>query len=65
VLREACRQWRDLAGVRASRRCALPSMWRRCSFDAGDLFEVVRGALQASELDPRFLEIELTGKAPS
>jgi diguanylate cyclase (GGDEF)-like protein len=62
VLREACRQ------------CAV---WQRAGqlplrvavnvaaaqFRRGDLLEVVRGALQESQLDPRFLEIELTESA--
>ncbi len=62
VLREACRQcteWRH-AG-RLSLRVAVnvaASQFRR-----GDLLELVRGALQESQLDPRFLEIELTESA--
>jgi diguanylate cyclase (GGDEF)-like protein len=62
VLREACRQcavWQRAGQppLRVAVNVAA-SQFRR-----GDLFEVVRGALQASQLDPRFLEIELTESA--
>ena len=59
VLREACRQcavWQR-AGV-PSLRIAVnvaASQFRR-----GDLLEQVRSALEQAQLDPRFLEIELT-----
>jgi diguanylate cyclase (GGDEF)-like protein len=62
VLREACRQcavWQDAGQLPL--RVAVnvsPSQFRR-----GDLLEVVRSALQKSQLDPRFLEIELTESA--
>ncbi len=62
VLREACRQgtaWRH-AG-QPSLRLAVnvaASQFRR-----GDLLELVRNALQEAQLDPRFLEIELTESA--
>jgi EAL domain-containing protein (putative c-di-GMP-specific phosphodiesterase class I) len=62
VLREACRQcavW-QCAGqppLRVAVNVAA-SQFRR-----GDLLAVVRGALQTSHLDPRFLEIELTESA--
>jgi diguanylate cyclase (GGDEF)-like protein len=62
VLREACRQCAIWQGAgQPPLRVAVnvaASQFRR-----GDLFEVVRGALQASQLDPRFLEIELTESA--
>ena len=59
VLREACRQcatW-QLAGLPPLRIAVnvAASQFRR-----GDLLEVVRGALQDAQLDPRLLEIELT-----
>jgi diguanylate cyclase (GGDEF)-like protein len=62
VLREACRQcavWQRAGQLplRVAVNVAA-SQFRR-----GDLFEVVRGALQESQLDPRFLEIELTESA--
>jgi diguanylate cyclase len=62
VLREACRQcavWQRAGQppLRVAVNVAA-SQFRR-----GDLLEVVRGALQASHLDPRFLEIELTESA--
>jgi diguanylate cyclase (GGDEF)-like protein len=62
VLREACRQcaaWQR-AGQMPLRVAVnvAASQFRR-----GDLLEVVRGALQESQLDPRFLEIELTESA--
>jgi diguanylate cyclase (GGDEF)-like protein len=62
VLREACRQcaaWQHAGQL--SLRVAVnvaASQFRR-----GDLLEVVRGALQESQLDARFLEIELTESA--
>jgi diguanylate cyclase (GGDEF)-like protein len=62
VLREACRQcavWQRAGQLplRVAVNVAA-SQFRR-----GDLFDVVRGALQESQLDPRFLEIELTESA--
>jgi diguanylate cyclase (GGDEF)-like protein len=62
VLREACRQcavWQRAGQLplRVAVNVAA-SQFRR-----GDLFEVVRGALQEAQLDPRFLEIELTESA--
>jgi diguanylate cyclase len=62
VLREACRQcavWQRAGQLplRVAVNVAA-SQFRR-----GDLLEVVRGALQESQLDPRFLEIELTESA--
>jgi len=62
VLREACRQcavWQRAGQppLRVAVNVAA-SQFRR-----GDLFEVVRGALQKAQLDPRFLEIELTESA--
>jgi diguanylate cyclase (GGDEF)-like protein len=62
VLREACRQcavWQRAGQppLRVAVNVAA-SQFRR-----GDLLEVVRGALQKSQLDPRFLEIELTESA--
>jgi diguanylate cyclase (GGDEF)-like protein len=62
VLREACRQcavWQR-AGQLPLRVAVNVSA---SQFRRGDLFEVVRGALQESQLDPRFLEIELTESA--
>jgi predicted signal transduction protein with EAL and GGDEF domain len=62
VLREACRQcaaWQRTGEL--SLRVAVnvaASQFRR-----GDLLEVVRSALQNAQLDPRFLEIELTESA--
>jgi diguanylate cyclase len=62
VLREACRQcavWQRAGQL--SLRVAVnvaASQFRR-----GDLLEVVRGALRESQLDARFLEIELTESA--
>ena len=62
VIREACRQCAVWQGAgQLPLRVAVnvsPSQFRR-----GDLFEVVRSALQQSQLDPRFLEIELTESA--
>jgi diguanylate cyclase (GGDEF)-like protein len=62
VLREACRQcaaWQRAGQLplRVAVNVAA-SQFRR-----GDLLEVVRGALQEFQLDPRFLEIELTESA--
>jgi len=62
VLREACRQcavWQRAGQppLRVAVNVAA-SQFRR-----GDLLEVVRGALHESQLDPRFLEIELTESA--
>jgi diguanylate cyclase len=62
VLREACRQcavWQRAGQppLRVAVNVAA-SQFRR-----GDLLEVVRSALQQSQLDPRFLEIELTESA--
>jgi diguanylate cyclase (GGDEF)-like protein len=62
VLREACRQcaaWQraGLAPLRVAVNVAA-SQFRR-----GDLLEVIRRALQEAQLDPRFLEIELTESA--
>ena len=62
VLREACRQcavWQHAGQppLRVAVNVAA-SQFRR-----GDLLEVVRSALQQSQLDPRFLEIELTESA--
>jgi diguanylate cyclase len=62
VLREACRQ------CAAWQRAGQPPLRvavnvAASQFRRGDLFEVVRGALQQSQLDPRFLEIELTESA--
>jgi diguanylate cyclase (GGDEF)-like protein len=62
VLGEACRQcavWQRAGQppLRVAVNVAA-SQFRR-----GDLLEVVRGALQKSQLDPRFLEIELTESA--
>ena len=62
VLREACRQcavWQRAGQppLRVAVNVAA-SQFRR-----GDLLDVVRSALQASQLDPRFLEIELTESA--
>ncbi|HMH88100.1 MAG TPA: EAL domain-containing protein [Steroidobacteraceae bacterium] len=62
VLREACRQcavWQR-AGQPPLRVAVNVSA---SQFRRGDLFEVVRNALQKSQLDPRFLEIELTESA--
>ena len=62
VLREACRQcavWQR-AGQPPLRVAVNVSA---SQFRRGDLLEVVRGALQKSQLDPRFLEIELTESA--
>ncbi len=62
VLREACRQcaaWQRAGKL--SLRVAVnvaASQFRR-----GDLLEQIRGALQEAQLDPRFLEIELTESA--
>jgi len=62
VLREACRQcaeWRrnGLPEVRIAVNVA-PAQFRR-----GDLFDIVRDALAEANLEPRFLEIELTESA--
>jgi diguanylate cyclase (GGDEF)-like protein len=62
VLREACRQcavWQRAGQppLRVAVNVAAPQ------FRRGDLLDVVRGALQKSQLDPRFLEIELTESA--
>jgi diguanylate cyclase len=62
VLREACRQcavWQRAGQppLRVAVNVAA-SQFRR-----GDLLEVVRSALQQAQLDPRFLEIELTESA--
>jgi diguanylate cyclase (GGDEF)-like protein len=59
VVREACRQcaaWQreGVPPLRVAVNVAA-SQFRR-----GDLFEVIRGALQDARLDPQFLEIELT-----
>jgi diguanylate cyclase (GGDEF)-like protein len=59
VLREACRQCTDW------QRAGLPSLRiavnvAAAQFRGGDLLEQVRNALQQAQLDPRFLEIELT-----
>jgi diguanylate cyclase len=62
VLREACRQcaaWQRAGQL--SLRVAVNVA--AAQFRRGDLLEVVRGALQESQLDPRFLEIELTESA--
>ncbi len=62
VLTEACRQcaeWqhRGLPPVRVAVNVAATQ------FRRGDLLDIVRGALAAARLDPRFLEIELTESA--
>jgi diguanylate cyclase (GGDEF)-like protein len=62
VLREACRQakqWQRQAGrpLRVAVNVS-PSQFR-----LGTLLEMVRSALKAAELEPRFLEIELTETA--
>jgi len=62
VLREACRQ------CTAWQRAGLPFMRvavnvAAAQFRRGNLFELVRNALQDAQLDPRFLEIELTESA--
>jgi len=62
VINEACRQaktWqlKSLPPLRIAVNLA-PSQFR-----LGTLFEIVRQALEASELEPRFLEIELTEAA--
>jgi len=62
VLREACRQakrWQRHAGrpLRVAVNLS-PSQFR-----LGNLLEMVRGALVAAELEPRFLEVELTETA--
>jgi diguanylate cyclase len=62
VLREACRQaklWQRQAGrpLRVAVNLS-PSQFR-----LGSLLEMVRGALVAAELEPRFLEVELTETA--
>jgi diguanylate cyclase len=62
VLREACRQcaeWQrnGLPALRVAVNVAATQ------FRRGDLLDVIRGALAAAALDPRFLEIELTESA--
>ena len=47
----------------ASARCASPSTCRRSSSARRTLLEIVRGALHAAGLEPRFLELELTESA--
>ncbi len=59
VLREACRQ------CAAWQRAGVPSLRiavnvAASQFRRGDLLEQVRSALEQAQLDPRFLEIELT-----
>ncbi|HEY6455784.1 MAG TPA: EAL domain-containing protein [Steroidobacteraceae bacterium] len=59
VLREACRQ------CAAWQRAGVPSLRiavnvAASQFRRGDLLEQVRGAIEQAQLDPRFLEIELT-----
>jgi diguanylate cyclase len=62
VLREACRQckaWQleGLPPLRVAVNVAAPQ------FRQGSLLEVIRGALQEAQLEPRWLEIELTESA--
>lgn len=62
VLREACRQcaeWQrnGLPALRVAVNVAATQ------FRRGDLLDVIRGALAAAALEPRFLEIELTESA--
>jgi diguanylate cyclase (GGDEF)-like protein len=62
VLREACRQckaWQleGLPPLRVAVNVAAPQ------FRQGNLLEVIRGALQEAQLEPRWLEIELTESA--
>ncbi len=62
VLREACRQcaaWQR-AGLTPLRIAVNVSA---SQFRRGDLLEVIRSALDEAQLDPRFLEIELTESA--
>ena len=59
VLREACRQ------CAAWQRAGVPSLRiavnvAALQFRRGDLLEQVRGAMEQAQLDPQFLEIELT-----
>jgi diguanylate cyclase (GGDEF)-like protein len=62
VLREACRQckaWQleGLPPLRVAVNVAAPQ------FRQGNLLEVIRGALEEAQLEPRWLEIELTESA--
>jgi diguanylate cyclase len=62
VLREACRQakrWQQ----HADRPLRVAVNLSPSQFRLGSLLEMVRGALVAAELEPRFLEVELTETA--
>jgi diguanylate cyclase len=62
VLREACRQAK-LWQRHADRPLRVAVNLSPSQFRLGSLLEMIRGALVAAELEPRFLEVELTETA--